>query len=63
MHPLYPSSPTEEICVLFDCRIRRTRNRLQRERRAWGVRAIVENLGDGCAVLIVRAAGLERSGR
>ncbi len=51
---LYPSNHTKEIWVLFDCRIPRTRNQLWRERRFWGSRATVENLGHGCAVLIVQ---------
>jgi hypothetical protein len=58
MHSLYPrSNQAEEIWVLFDCRIRGTRNRLWRERRAWGQRATIENLGNVCAVLMVRPGG------
>ncbi len=57
---LYPSSQTEEIWVLFDCRIPGMRNQLYRERRAWGFRATVENLGNGCAVLLVRPGGTRR---
>jgi hypothetical protein len=54
---LYPTSETEEILILFDCRFPGTRNRLYRERRAWGSRATVENLGRACAMLIIRPGG------
>jgi hypothetical protein len=60
MHPLYPSNSTAEIWVLFDCRIRGARNRLHRERRAWGAHATVENLGHGCGVLMVRSGGARK---
>jgi hypothetical protein len=54
---LYLSRQTEEIWVLFDCRVPRMSNRLHRERQAWGSRANVENLGSGCVILVVRPGG------
>jgi hypothetical protein len=46
------SSP--EILIVFDCRRPGAKNRLHRERRAWGAATTVENLGYGRAVLVVR---------
>jgi hypothetical protein len=43
--------------IVFDCRERGAKERLLRERRAWGSSATVENLGHGRAVLIVRPGG------
>ena len=57
MHPLYKSRHTEELWIFFDCRVPGRRNRLYRERCAWGQRATVENLGNGCAALISRPGG------
>ena len=50
---LYPSSQTEEIWALFDCRVSGVRNRLDRECRAWESCVTVENLGRSCAMLII----------
>lgn len=55
---VYPSSNTEETWFLFDCRGRGAKNRLHRERRAWGPSATVESLGYGRVVLVVRPGGL-----
>ena len=49
-------SPPETL-IVFDCRGPGAKNRLQRERRAWGATATVENLGYGRAVLVVRSGG------
>jgi hypothetical protein len=46
-----------ELLTLFDCREPGAKLRLFRERRAWGFRATVENLGHGRVVLIVRPGG------
>jgi hypothetical protein len=46
-------SPPETL-IVFDCRGPGAKNRLHRERRAWGANATVENLGHGRAVLVVR---------
>jgi len=43
--------------IVFDCRGPGAKNRLHRERRAWGAAATVENLGHGRAVLVVRPGG------
>jgi hypothetical protein len=61
MHQLYKSRHTEELWILFDCRVPGTRNRLYQERRAWGFCAKVENLGHSCAVLVVRPGGARRA--
>jgi hypothetical protein len=53
-----PGLPT-----LFDCRERAAEERLSRERRAWGSSAVVESLGDGRVVLIVRPGGALRPAR
>jgi hypothetical protein len=52
-HKSIPDSPPEPL-IIFDCRGPRPKNRLHRERRAWGSAATVENLGYGRAVLVVR---------
>ena len=49
-------SPPETL-IVFDCRGPGAKNRLYRERRAWGSRATVESLGYGRAVLVVRPGG------
>jgi hypothetical protein len=54
---LYPSRNSEEIWLLFDCRGPGAKNRLHRERRAWGSSSTVESLGFGRVVLVVRAGG------
>ena len=51
------SKPVTEVWIAFDCRERGVKNRLHRERRAWGSCATVESLGYGCAVLVVRPGG------
>jgi hypothetical protein len=61
MHPLYKSRHTEELWIFFDCRVPGTRNRMYRERRAWGSCAKVENLGYGCTIMVVRPGGARRS--
>ena len=54
--PGIQDSPPETL-IVFDCRERGARNRMHRERDAWGSSAVVENLGYGRAVLIVRPGG------
>jgi hypothetical protein len=54
---LYPSSTTEELWIAFDCRGPGAKNRLHRERRAWGSGATLESLGHGRVVLVVRPGG------
>jgi hypothetical protein len=54
---LYPSSTREEVWIAVDCRGPGAKNRLHRECRAWGSRAILENLGYGRVVLVVRPGG------
>jgi hypothetical protein len=54
---LYRSRGTEGLWFLFDCRGPGAKNRLHRERRAWGARATVESLGSGRVVLVVRSGG------
>ena len=49
-------SPPETL-IVFDCRGPGAKNRLHRERRAWGSRAAIESLGHGRAVLVVRPGG------
>ncbi len=46
-----------ETFIVFDCRGRGAKNRLHRERRAWGASTTVESLGHGRVVLVVRAGG------
>jgi hypothetical protein len=46
-----------ETLIVFDCRGRGAKNRLHRERRAWGPSATVESLGYGRVVLVVRPGG------
>jgi hypothetical protein len=55
--PLYPRSCAEEIGIAFDCGGPGVKNRLHRERWAWGAAATVENLGHGHAVSVVRPGG------
>ena len=54
---LYRSSSTEEVWIVFDCRGSGAKNRLHRERRAWGSSATMETLGNGRVVLVVRPGG------
>ena len=54
--PSIQDSPPETL-VIFDCRERGTKQRMQWERRAWGSSATTENLGYGRVVLIVRPGG------
>jgi len=58
--PEFYSEYETEVWMLFDCRAPGARNRLYRERRAWGPRATVENLGQGCAALMIRPGGARR---
>jgi len=51
------SKPETEVWIAFDYRGPGAKNRLHRERRAWGAAATVENLGHGRAVLVVRPGG------
>jgi hypothetical protein len=51
------SKPETEVWIAFDCREREAKNRLHRERHAWGACATVESLGYGRAVLVVRPGG------
>ena len=51
------SKPETEVWIAFDCRGCEARNRLLRERRAWGPRATFENLGHRRVVLMVRPGG------
>ena len=46
-----------ETLIVFDCRGPGAKNRLHRERRAWGAAATLEVLGYGRAVLVVRPGG------
>jgi hypothetical protein len=65
-HParaLYPSNVTEELWIVFDCRGPGAKNRLHRERRAWGAAATLETLGYGRAVLVVRPGGARELAR
>ena len=49
-------SPPQTL-IVFDCRGPGAKNRLHRERRAWGSSATMESLGYGRVVLVVRAGG------
>ncbi len=60
---LYPSSSAEEVWIAFDCRGPGAKNRLHRERQAWGAAATVENLGAGRAVLVVQPGGARELAR
>lgn len=51
------SKPETEVWIVFDCRGSGAKNRLHRERRAWGSSATIESLGHGRVVLVVRAGG------
>jgi hypothetical protein len=51
------SKPEPEVWIAFDCRERGAKNRLHRERRAWGSCATLVNLGYGHALLVVRPGG------
>jgi hypothetical protein len=53
------SKPETEVWIAFDCRRPGAKNRLYRERRAWGASGTIENLGYGHVVLIVRPGGDE----
>ena len=57
------SKPESEVWIAFDCRGPGAKNRLHRERRAWGSRASVENLWYGRAVLVVRPGGAKELAR
>jgi hypothetical protein len=48
------SKPETEVWIAFDCRGRGAKNRLLRERRAWGSCATLESLGYGRVVLVIR---------
>jgi hypothetical protein len=61
MHPLYKSRHTEELRILFDCRVPGAHNRLHRARQAWRSHANFGNLGSGCVVLVVRPGGARGS--
>ena len=54
--PSIQDSPPETL-IVFDCRGPGAKNRLHRERRAWGPRATMESLGHGHVVLVVRPVG------
>ena len=51
------SKPETVVWIAFDCRGPGAKNRLHRERRAWGSSATVESLGYGLVVLVVRPGG------
>jgi hypothetical protein len=51
------SKPETEVWIAFDCRGRGAKNRLIRERRAWGSCATLESLGYGRVVLMVHPGG------
>ena len=48
---------SQKTLIVFDCRGPGAKNRLHRERHAWGATATVENLGYGRAVLVVQSGG------
>jgi hypothetical protein len=54
------SKPETEVWIAFDCRHPGVKNRLHRERQAWGAAAAVENLGYGHVVLVVRPGGARK---
>jgi len=54
------SKPETEVWIAFDCRHPGAKNRLHRERQAWGAAATVENLGYGHVVLVVRPGGARK---
>ena len=54
--PSIQDSPPETL-VVFDCRERGAKERLRRERRAWGSSATTESIGYGRVALIVRPGG------
>jgi len=47
------------VWIAFDCRGPGAKNRLHRERRAWGSCATLESLGCGCVVLVIRSGAAE----
>ena len=47
----------QETLVVFDCRGPGAKNRLHRERCAWGSRATLESLGYGRVALVIRPGG------
>ena len=53
----------QETLIVFDCRGPGAKNRLHRERRAWGSYAIIESLGYGRVVLVVRPGGARELAR
>jgi len=54
------SKPETEVWIAFECRHPGAKNRLHRERQAWGAAATVENLGYGHVVLVVRPGGARK---
>ena len=46
-----------EVWIAFDCRGSGAKNRLLRERQAWGSRATLQFLGYGRVVMMVRPGG------
>jgi len=54
------NKPETEVWIAFDSRHPGAKNRLHRERQAWGAAATVENLGYGHVVLVVRPAGTRK---
>ena len=48
------SKPETEVWIAFDCRGPGAKNRLHRERQAWGATASIETQGYGHAVLVAR---------
>jgi hypothetical protein len=51
------SKPETEVWIAFDCRGPGAKNRLHRERRAWGSCATLQSLGYGRVVLVIRPGG------
>ena len=51
------SKPETEVWIAFDCRECGVKNRLHRERRAWGSCATLQSLGYGRVVLVIRPGG------
>jgi hypothetical protein len=49
-----------EVWIAFDCRHPGAKNRLHRERQAWGAAATIQNLGYGHVVLVVRSGGARK---
>ena len=51
------SKPETEVWIAFDCRGSDAKNRLLRERCAWGFHATFESLGHGPILLMVGPGG------